>query len=605
MKFFGRKSAGREVSRPVLSRGFAAWASGGGSDGQGDWPRSYEAQVRHGFVGNAVAQRAVRLMCESVGSAPLTASVPEALALVTTRSAGQPLIETVAMHLLLHGNAYVQIVAGADGTPVDLYALRPERVTVEADARGWPVAYRYRAGDVVTCLIAEDPLGRPAVVHVKTLNPLDDHYGLGCLGAASGAIAIHNAATRWNKALLDNAARPSGALVYDPGEPGASLTSDQFDRLRAQMEESFAGSANAGRPMLLDGGMKWQAMSMTPADMDFVALKAAAAREIALAFGVPPMLLGLPGDATYANYREANKALWRSAVLPLTQMILDALAQGVRGAFPGLTLGIDLDRVTALSEDRERLWGMVGAAGFLSDDEKRAAVGLAAAAPQPADEAPLEVKFNPWHDPANGQFTSGPGGIAGSGSGVGPNARENSAMAKPPVTAPKNDPKNGGRRPPTVHPEVAHEPPKDAKIGTRTLAEATNILTNETNGLSGGAPGELEKAKIALAHTIQNGLVAKRPPGVADVTLSREAASSIGRADDERISAIVYRAKQSGKSDPVAGALYYGTSSSVINSIPIGNGRQNVAHRFGPFDHGRGKKAYIYIYGESYKQAGK
>jgi len=63
--------------------------------------------------------------------------------------------------------------------------------------------------------------------------------------------------------------------------------------------------------MLLEGGLRWQAMSLSPTDMDFVGLKAAAAREIALAFGVPSVLLGLPGDATYANYREANKALWR------------------------------------------------------------------------------------------------------------------------------------------------------------------------------------------------------------------------------------------------------------------------------------------------------
>ena len=122
---------------------------------------------------------------------------------------------------------------------------------------------------------------------------------------------------KWNKALLDNAARPSGALVHDSGDGAALLAAEQFERLRAELEAHFSGAANAGRPLLLEGGLKWQAMSLTPADMDFVGLKAAAAREIALAFGVPPMLLGLPGDATYANYREANRALWRLTVLPM------------------------------------------------------------------------------------------------------------------------------------------------------------------------------------------------------------------------------------------------------------------------------------------------
>jgi len=370
MKWFGWKAV-RPGARPVLARAFSGAAIG-------EWPRSYEAQVRDAYLGNAVAQRAVRMVAENVGNAPIAASQPEVAALIGGRSAGQDMLETVAAHLLLHGNAYVQLLTDGTGQVAELYALRPERVSVEADVRGWPIAYLYRVGDSVTRLAAEDAAGRPAVIHLRTFNPLDDHYGLGCLGAAAGAVAIHNAATRWNKALLDNAARPSGALVYDPGDSSATLTSQQFDRLKAEMEASFAGAANAGRPMLLEGGLKWQAMSLSPADMDFVGLKAAAAREIALAFGVPPMLLGLPGDSTYANYREANRALWRGAILPLADTVLQGLAQGLGGWWPGVTIGVDLDRVMALSEDRERLWAQVSAADFLSPEEKRAMLGLGA-----------------------------------------------------------------------------------------------------------------------------------------------------------------------------------------------------------------------------------
>jgi HK97 family phage portal protein len=368
MKWFGWK-AGRAGARPVLARGFA-----GGP--VGEWPRSYEAQVRDAYLGNAIAQRSVRMVAQGVGSAPVAASAPEVQRLIETRSGGQELLETVAAHVLLHGNAYVQVLVDGEGRATELFALRPERVSVEADARGWPVAYLYRVGESVTRLAAEDAAGRPAIIHIRTFNPLDDHYGLGCLGAAAGAVAIHNAAARWNKALLDNAARPSGALVYDPGEAGATLSGEQFDRLKAEMDASFAGAANAGRPMLLEGGLKWQAMSLTPADMDFVGLKAAAAREIALAFGVPPMLLGLPGDAAYANYREANRALWRQAILPLAEIVLAGIAQGLRGWWPDLTIAVQQDQVTALSEDRERLWAQVAAADFLSPEEKRAMVGI-------------------------------------------------------------------------------------------------------------------------------------------------------------------------------------------------------------------------------------
>ncbi len=323
--------------------------------------------MRDGYLHNAIAQRAVRLVAEGVASVPFVASDDAAAALVRATSGGQALLETVAVHLLLHGNAYIEMLHGTDGAPCELFALRPERVVVEADARGWPVAFVYRAGNSATRLAAA------SIIHIRQVHPLDDHYGLGCLGAASGAVAIHNAADKWNKALLDNAARPSGALVFDGAE---ALSADQFDRLKAELEASFAGAMNAGRPMLLEGGLKWQALSLSPADMDFISLKASAAREIALAFGVPPMLLGLPGDATYANYREANKALWRLAILPLAGKILDAIAEGLRPVMPGLSLSVDLDQVTALSEDRERLWAQVSAADFLTLEEKRAAVGL-------------------------------------------------------------------------------------------------------------------------------------------------------------------------------------------------------------------------------------
>ena len=161
----------------------------------------------------------------------------------------------------------------------------------------------------------------------------------------------------------------------DPGDGGV-LSADQYAKLRAEIDESFAGAMNAGRPMLLDGGLKWQAMSLSPADMDFVGLKAQAAREIALAFGVPPMLLGLPGDNAYANYREANRALWRQAIVPMGERILGAVAQGLTPWLGEVSLAIDLNRVPVLAEERERLWRQVAAANFLSDGEKRAMLGF-------------------------------------------------------------------------------------------------------------------------------------------------------------------------------------------------------------------------------------
>jgi HK97 family phage portal protein len=363
--------------RVPLARGFISpWATAF-ETGPVRSAYDYASAVKRGFLTNPVAQRAVRIVADGVASAPLSPADDGALALVRATSAGQSLLETLAASVLLHGNGFVQVARDGAGKPVELFALRPERMTVVPGADGWPQAWRYRIGENVIDLPLEDENGWPCLVHIKAYHPADDHYGAGCLSAAEQAVAVHNAAADWNRALLENAARPSGALVYDGGADAAGLTGDQFDRLKAELAQAFQGGGNAGRPMLLEGGLKWQALSMSPADMDFAELKAAAARDIALAFGVPPMLLGLPGDNTYANYREANRALWRLTLLPLLGKILSGLEEGLRPWFPDLDLRVDLDRVPALSEDREKLWAQVTAADFLSADEKRALLGLA------------------------------------------------------------------------------------------------------------------------------------------------------------------------------------------------------------------------------------
>ena len=89
------------------------------------------------------------------------------------------------------------------------------------------------------------------------------------------------------------------------------------------------------------------------------------------------MLLGLPGDATYANYREANRALWRLTILPLLGKITGAIEAGLQYWWADGRLRVDTDQVPALSEDRERLWAQLTAADFLSADEKREMLGFA------------------------------------------------------------------------------------------------------------------------------------------------------------------------------------------------------------------------------------
>ena len=354
------------------------------SGGRARWtPRDYAALTREGYVKNAIVYRAVKLVAENVGGCALLAEeggetrdrhpLLDLPARPNPRQDGAQLLESVATHLMLAGNAYVEAVA-VDGSPRELHVLRPDRMKLVPGADGWPEAYEYTvAGRTVRF---EQAAALPPILHLSLLHPLDDHYGLAPLEAASVAVDTHNAAAKWNKALLDNAARPSGALVYT-GSDGIGLSSGQFERVRRELDDLYQGARNAGRPMVLEGGLDWKPMSLTPKDMDFMEAKHAAAREIALAFGVPPQLLGIPGDNTYSNYQEANRVFFRATVLPFANRIGCALSAWLGAAFGNVRLVVDADQIDALASDRAALWSRITEAPFLTLNEKRAVVGYA------------------------------------------------------------------------------------------------------------------------------------------------------------------------------------------------------------------------------------
>ena len=343
--------------------------------GRPQWtPRNYAALAHEGFASNAIGYRAVRMIAEAAASIPwlvyegeTEAATHPLLTLIAKPNPGQPgreFFEMLFGFLLVAGNAYIEKVE-LDGAPRELYALRPDRMKTIASNNGWPEAFEYSVNGQSVRLPREN------VLHLKLFNPLNDHYGMSPLEAAQRSIDTHNAAASWNKAMLDNSARPSGALVYTAGD--GHLTNEQFERLKRELEASYQGASNAGRPMVLEGGLDWKEMGFSPKDMEFIAAKNASAREIALAFGVPPMLLGIPGDNTFANYAEANRSFWRQTILPLAARVAEAMTGFL--ATDGLRLAHDLDQVEALAPDREALWARLERASFLTENEKRSAVG--------------------------------------------------------------------------------------------------------------------------------------------------------------------------------------------------------------------------------------
>ena len=380
---FGRRA---RAAAPEAKASRAGAVLAFSSVGRPRWtPNDYASLAREGYQRNAVAYRCVRMIAEAAASAPLAVfaggvrddahPLAKLIRRPTPEQSGAELMEALYGALQVSGNAYVE-ATGDLNAPDELWALRSDRVKVVPGRSGWPEAWDYSV-DGRSVRIARAAGGWAPVMHLKLWHPLDDWYGLSPLEAAAQGVDAHNAAGAWNKALLDNAARPSGALVYGARD-GERLTNDQFEALKAQLDENYAGTANAGRPVLLEGGMDWKPLSLTPAEMDFTAGKHAAAREIALAFGVPPQLLGIPGDATYANYREANAAFWRQTVIPLVRKAAGAMTGWLGERFAGCEVRPDLDAVAALQPERDALWARLAAASFLTDEERRRMAGVGA-----------------------------------------------------------------------------------------------------------------------------------------------------------------------------------------------------------------------------------
>jgi HK97 family phage portal protein len=349
--------------------------------GQAVWsPRNYESFAKEAYGKNVVAYQAINRIADAIASVHLgvyrgdTELVDHPL--ITLLERPNPLqsysdyVRAKVSFLMIAGNGYEErFMVGREVK--ELYQLRPDRMKIVPSSNGIPSAYEYTLGQNKVRWEMDPRTLECDVRHLKLFNPLNDWYGMSPIEAGSYAIDQNNEAMNWMQALLQNSARPSGALtVKDSG----TLSDENFNRLKAQIEEQYSGSSNAGRPMLLEGGLDWQQMGLSPTDMGIIEVKFSSARDVALAFGVPPQLLGIPGDNTYSNYAEARLAFWEDTALPLLQMIVNDWNNWL-GSIYGVEIKPDIDSIPAIAEKRLSMWQMADQSQDLTINERRALKG--------------------------------------------------------------------------------------------------------------------------------------------------------------------------------------------------------------------------------------
>ena len=368
--------------------------------GQAKWlARSYRTLAYEGFETNPVVFSCVTKLARAVSSVDLQLydrtrqgklrkiDKHEILDLINGPNAawsGRQFVEKLATQYLIGGNAYMVGNNGDAGAPSELWLLPPQYVTVDAwGGRMLPSGYRYQPGQASPVIYPVDQVtGRSQVLHLRTVNPLDEWHGLPPLAAAAHGVDIFNAGQEWNKALLQNEGRPSGALQMRQGKDGfaPTLTDEQYDRLKEEVDASYSGPSNAGRPMLLDSALEWVQMSLNSKDMDHRETMLTNARFIAACYGTPPQLVNIPGEATFNNFGQASLSYWSDTVLPLLGILLEDINRWLPVLFgePKAFLWYDEEQIPALEPRRKEKSDRINAAAYMTLDEKREAMGMEA-----------------------------------------------------------------------------------------------------------------------------------------------------------------------------------------------------------------------------------
>ncbi len=207
--------------------------------------------------------------------------------------------ETLMTHLLLWGNAYSQIIRNGKGEVMGLYPLMPDRMAVNRDEKG-RLYYEYMVSsdDAKTLKDGTVRLSPYDVLHIPGLG-FDGLVGYSPIAMAKNAIGLAIAAEEYGSKFYANGATPSGILEY----PG---TVKEPDKVRESWNAGFGGSSNAHKIAVLEEGMKYTPISISPNEAQFLETRKFQINEIARIFRVPPHMVGDLEKSSFSNIEQQS-----------------------------------------------------------------------------------------------------------------------------------------------------------------------------------------------------------------------------------------------------------------------------------------------------------
>lgn len=207
--------------------------------------------------------------------------------------------ETLMTHLLLWGNAYAQIIRNGKGEVLALYPLMPDRMGVDRDEKG-RLYYEYtvNSDDAPTMKGSTVRLQPTDVLHIPGLG-FDGLVGYSPIAMAKNAIGMAIACEEYGAKFFANGAQPSGVLEH----PG---TIKDPSRVRESWTQTFGGSQNANKVAVLEEGMKYTPISISPEQAQFLETRKFQINEIARIFRVPPHMVGDLEKSSFSNIEQQS-----------------------------------------------------------------------------------------------------------------------------------------------------------------------------------------------------------------------------------------------------------------------------------------------------------
>lgn len=372
-------------------------------------PRSFENFSKESYGNNPIAYSCISKIATAIGGIPLLLKTQgkdakeiedhpllDLLQRPNLSQNYQAFVNSVFGYFLIDGNSYIQAIGPNSKKVTEIWPLCPKYMKIVPGSYGVPNSYVYKPGENEYVYPVDQITGGSSILQLKTFNPLNQWYGMSPIEAAHYSVDQHNAAAKWNLGLLQNSARPSGALIIKPTDanPGGEIDEEQKEFLKNQINEQYTNAGNAGRPMLLYGGMDWKEMGISPKDMNWIEGRNTSGRDIALVFGVPSQLVNIPGDSTYANYEQAKLAFYLDTVIPIAKFWAGYLNMWLVPAFgENMFLEPDIQSIDALEPMRKEKWTQVNGANYLSINEKRSVLGYGVYVP--SDDLANEIFIPP------------------------------------------------------------------------------------------------------------------------------------------------------------------------------------------------------------------